>query len=545
MTFHIGKNAYEVLKTRYLLKDKNGKIIETPKQMFKRVAKSVSKNKKQEKIFYEIMINKEFLPNSPTLMNAGTKLGQLSACFILPIEDSIDGIFGAVYNMAKIHQSGGGTGFSFSKLRPEGDIVMSTKGIASGPVSFMKVFDTATDVIKQGGKRRGANMGILSVNHPDIKKFINIKQDPNAMKNFNLSVSITDKFINAVKRDSNYPLINPRTKKIVKKIKARTIFNLIVKNAWKTGDPGLIFIDEINRKSKKKIQATNPCGEVPAVAYESCNLGSINVSKLVQNKKIDWERLRYLVHNGVVFLNNVIDVNKFPLKKIEKTTKANRRIGLGIMGFAEMLIKLGIPYDSDKAVKTAEKLMKFIKTESRKKKKRNIALTTIAPTGTISIIAECSSGIEPLFAVSFYREVIKTRFLEINSLFREIAKERKFYSKALMQKIAKKGSVQGLKQVPKDIQRLFRTALEIKPEAHIKIQAGFQKYTDNAVSKTINLPKNASVNDIKKAFLLAYKLKCKGITVYRYGSKPQQVLYIGKTAHSEYAGGCLTTYCPY
>ena len=547
MDFNISRNAYEVLKKRYLLKDRNGKIIETPVKMLKRTAKAAAKNKKQEKTFFEMMANKLFLPNSPTLMNAGTRLGQLSACFILPVEDSIDGIFGAVHNMAKIHQSGGGTGFSFSRLRPEGDIVMSTKGVASGPVSFMKVFDTATDVIKQGGKRRGANMGILHCTHPDIEKFIKIKQNPDAMRNFNLSVAVTDKFMKAVKSNSYYPLINPRTKKQAKKIKAKKIFDLIVKNTWKTGDPGLIFIDEINRKSRKKIEATNPCGEVPALPYESCNLGSINVSEIIKNQKIDWDKLKFLVHNGVIFLNNVIDINKFPLKQTEKITKANRRIGLGIMGFADMLIKLGIPYDSEKAVKTAEKLMKFISKEAKKKRRNNIAMTTIAPTGTISIIAGCSSGIEPLFAVAFYRKIINKKMLEINPLFEKIAKERGFYSKSLMKTIAEKGTIKGNKKIPKDIQRLFASALEIKPELHVKMQAAFQKYTDNAVSKTINLPNNASVNDIKKAFMLAYKLKCKGITAYRYGSKQQQVLYAGKppAAHPEYAGGCPAAYCPY
>ncbi len=534
------QNAITVLKKRYLLRDKKGKLIETPKQLFKRVAKAISKNnKKLEKEFFNAMSSLEFLPNSPALMNAGASLGQLSACFVLPIEDSLASIFDTVKNAAIIHQSGGGTGFNFSKLRPKNDLVQSTHGVASGPVSFMTVIDKSTEVIKQGGKRRGANMGILNVDHPDIIEFINAKNKP-VLNNFNISVAVTDKFMQAVKKNSSYNLINPRTKKR-KKQSARKIFNLIAYNAWKNGDPGLIFIDEINRHNPTprlgKIEATNPCGELPLLPYESCVLGSVNLSKLIKNKKIDFEKLENLVKTGTILLNNVIDVNKYPLKEIEKITKKNRKIGLGIMGFADMLIKLNIPYDSEKAIKTAEEIMSFISKKAKKYSKNNKTLTTIAPTGTISLIADCSSGIEPLFALSYIKEVLEGKnLLIINKEFEKIAKEKGFYSIRLMKKIAEKGSIKGIKGIPKDIQKLFVTAMDIKPESHLKIQAAFQKYTDNAVSKTINLPNKATISDIKKIFLLAHKLKCKGITIYRYGSKPKQVLYVD-------IGECLKGVC--
>lgn len=534
------KNAITVLKKRYLLRDKNGKLIETPLQLFKRVAKAISKNnKKLEKEFFNIMNNLEFLPNSPTLMNAGTKLGQLSACFVLPIEDSLTSIFNTVKNTALIHQSGGGTGFNFSKLRPKNDLVQSTHGVASGPISFMTVIDKSTEVIKQGGKRRGANMGILNIDHPDIIEFITAKNKP-ILNNFNISVAVTDKFMQALKKNKSYNLVDPKTKKR-KKQSAKKIFNLIAYNAWKNGDPGLIFIDEINRHNPTpklgKIQATNPCGEVPLLPYESCILGSINLTKVIKNQKIDFEKLEKLVKIGIKFLNNVIDVNKYPLKEIEKITKKNRKIGLGVMGFADMLIKLRIPYDSKEAIKIAEKIMKFMSEKAKKYSKNNKTLTTIAPTGTISLIADCSSGIEPLFAIAYTKEVLGgKKLLILNKEFEKIAKKRKFYSKKLMKKIAKKGSIKGIKEIPKDIQKLFVTAMDITPKSHLKIQAAFQKYTDNAVSKTINLPNKATVNDVKKIFLLAYKLKCKGITIYRYGSKPKQVLYVD-------VGECLKGIC--
>jgi ribonucleoside-diphosphate reductase alpha chain len=897
-------NALEVLKTRYLLRNEFGEIIETPSQMFMRVAKAISKAdinygedpKKSETIFYNMMAKLEFLPNSPTLFNAGTSLGQLSACFVLPIEDSLRSIFKAVMDMALIEQSGGGVGFNFSKLRPKGDVVKSTKGVASGPVSFMRVFDVATDVIKAGGRRRGAMMGVLRVDHPDIIEFITVKQTPNVLSNFNISVAITDEFMEKLEKDEEYWLINPRNKEKVKKLKAKYVWNLIAESAWRSGDPGVIFIDEVNRHNPTpqlgEIEATNPClpsyiwimtaegpkqvadligrrftaivngkkwnsnsegffftgvkpvyklltkegfelhltkdhpimkierknsrikfkwvkaeelrkndkillnnhssidfwsgpysfdegyiigsfimknmlkikenydgntnlngncinasgyssslillttelkedflvklektsssfckgliaslfdangfvekrrreikvivaqtdiqliktiqrmllrfgiyskirfkkdgckiyelvisskesilnfykkiqiknlrkkreieklinslkmnkpkkyftatfeklifkglestydvkipglnafdangfyvhncGEQPLLPYESCNLGSINLSRMVEDKKINWDKLKETVRNAVHFLDNVIDVNAFPLKEIEEMTKANRKIGLGVMGFADMLIKLEIPYNSEEALSIAEKIMKFITEEARKKSielgeergsfpnfdksiwkdkysaMRNATVTTIAPTGSISIIAGCSSGIEPLFAVSFIRNVLGgKRLFEINPLFELTAKQKGFYNAKLLEEIAKTGSIQKIDGIPEDVKKIFVTALDISPEWHVKMQAAFQKYTDNAVSKTVNLPYDATINDVKKIFELAWKLKCKGVTVFRYGSKPEQVLYIGEiktkegkfiAAESEYSGGCPTKTCPF
>jgi len=571
-------NSVEVLKNRYLLKDENGKIIETPSQLFKRVAKAVAAaekpedRKKMEEIFYRMMSNLEFLPNSPTLMNAGTDIGQLSACFVIPIEDSIAGIFDSLKTMALIHQSGGGTGFSFSKLRPKGDIVNSTKGIASGPVSFMTIFDKATEVIKQGGKRRGANMGILDITHPDILEFISSKKNESVLRNFNISVAINENFMNAVYKNKKYPLINPRTGQKVHEFNAKQLFESIISMAWATGDPGVIFIDEINKHHtlKEKIESTNPCGEQPLLPYESCNLGSINLSKFLKEKKIDWKKLKTTIHNAVRFLDDVIDVNKYPLQQIKEKTLQNRKIGLGIMGFADMLLILGVPYNSKKALSLAQELMAFIEKEARQaseklgmekgsfpnfkrstltgyKAMRNATVTTIAPTGTISIIAGCSSGIEPLFAISYVRSVMDTHLIETNPIFEKIAKEKGFYSRKLMVEIAKKGSLQDLKEVPKEIKKIFVTAFDIEPEWHIKMQAAFQKHTDNAVSKTVNLPNNATIEDVRKIFLLAHKLKCKGITIYRYGSKNQQVLNIGEyiNVKDEYSGGCLATECAF
>ena len=899
---NLSANAAEVLKRRYLLKDERERVIETPSQMFARVAKAIARAeqnygkskaevKKIEQRFYLLMRNLEFLPNSPTLMNAGTDLGQLAACFVIPVEDSIEGIFGAVKDMARIHQSGGGTGFSFSRLRPKGDVVKSTGGVASGPVSFMRVFNVATEVIKQGGKRRGANMGIISADHPDILEFIRAKER-GEFANFNTSVAVTDEFMHAVERNEEYELINPRTKEEVRKIKAREVFNEIVTYAWKIGDPGIIFLDEINRHNPisavGRIEATNPCvtadswvmtaegprqveeligkkfvaiingeewesseegffetgvkqvyrlktaegfelrltvdhpimrvermtrykveaqwsnagdlkpgdkiiinnhrdfgnssvkgkyaegegyliglllgdgtikkdkiilsswgdskgvnpgkkaitekiekassdfcrgllrglfdadgsvqgnqskgvsvrlaqsdveilkavqrmllrfgifagiymnrrgerkvkmpdgkggvkdyitkpqhelviskenilyfaervgfsdaekmeklenairnykrkmnrerfvasveevvpdvvgkvydvqipginafdvngfivhncGEQPLLAYESCNLGSINVSKFVENCEIDWVRLKEAVWSSVRFLDDVIDVNKYPLPEVEKMTKANRKIGLGIMGFAELLIKLKIAYDSMDALSVAEKLMQFITNEARLcstelglekgsfpnfelsvwstyDAMRNATVTTIAPTGTIGIIANCSSGIEPLFAVAFVRNAMGG-MLEINKLFEDIAKERGFYSKELIAEIAKRGSIQDIEGIPEDIKNVFVTALDISPEWHVRMQAAFQRYTDNAVSKTVNLPSDATWGDVKRVFLLAHKLKCKGVTVYRYGCKegilslevPKLMLEEYVCADSEYTGEC-------
>ncbi|AGB05339.1 ribonucleoside-diphosphate reductase, adenosylcobalamin-dependent [Aciduliprofundum sp. MAR08-339] len=617
-------NAVKVLEARYLLKDEEGNVIETPRQMFERAARYLAlvdifyepdiydmdgnqevrevdmnempeflsvwefkmmkrayqnlsreghmkvpfsyvmealeerwdKIENTKRKFAEIMERRMYMPNSPTLMNANTKLGQLSACFVLPVPDSIEGIFDAVKYAAMIHKSGGGTGFSFSRLRPKGDIVASTMGVASGPLSFMRVFDVATDVIKQGGKRRGANMGVLSVHHPDILDFITSKDSENrVLSNFNISVAITDEFMEALLNDEDYALRNPRTGEEVKRIRARQVWDLIVTQAWKTGDPGIIFIDEINRKHPVKhlgeIESTNPCGEQPLLPYESCNLGSINLSLFVENGKVKWDELRDVVHIAVHFMDNVIDANNYPLPQVTEMTRKSRKIGLGVMGWAEMLIKLGIPYDSEEAIELAEKVMKFINDESHRASMklaekrgvfpawegsewwkrgiriRNATTTTIAPTGTISIIAGTSSSIEPLFAIAFIRRVLDGQeLLEVNPLFEEITKKAGIYSEELMRKVAETGSVQHL-HIPEEIKRLFRTAHDVSPEWHVKMQAAFQKYVDNAVSKTVNLRHEATTGDVEETYILAWKLGCKGITIYRDGSKSVQVIYRG------------------
>jgi ribonucleoside-diphosphate reductase alpha chain len=584
-------NALEVLKARYLLRDEKENIIETPALLFERVAKAIANvdkmygdnSEKSQKTFYGMMAKLEFIPNTPTLFNAGTSIGQLSACFVLPVGDSLEDIFNTVKNMALIEQTGGGVGFDFSRLRPKGDIVRSTKGVASGPVSFMRIFDTATEIIKAGGKRRGAMMGILRVDHPDVLEFITAKQNPQFLSNFNVSVAVTDEFMQTVEADGEYGLINPRNKEKVKTLKAKPVWDLIARCAWGSGDPGVVFIDEINRHNPTpevgRIESTNPCGEQPLLPYESCNLGSINLSKMVQEGKINWEKLRETVQNAVHFLDNIVDANVFPLKEIAEITRANRKIGLGVMGFADMLIMVGVPYDSEEALKIGERVMAFIEQEAHKKSKeiaeergsfpnfeksiwkdrysafRNATVTTVAPTGTISIIAGCSSGIEPLFAVSFMRNVLSgARLFETNALFEETAKARGFYSAKLFEEIARTGSVQKIEGIPKDVNRLFVTALDIDPVWHIKMQAAFQKSTDNAVSKTVNLPNDAKVEEVREIYDLAWKLKCKGVTIFRYGSKPEQVLYIGEiqtkegkfiSAQSEYAGGCPTMNCPF
>jgi ribonucleoside-diphosphate reductase alpha chain len=587
-------NTMEVLKKRYLLKDNNQNITETPGEMFRRVASHVAQAQmnfnsevsvqQAEEKFYQMMSNLEFMPNSPTLMNSGTSFGQLSACFVLPVEDSIDGIFETLKNMARIHQSGGGTGFNFSHLRPKGALVSTTKGSASGPVSFMSIFDKATGVIVQGGRRRGANMGILRCDHPDIVDFVEAKAAKGMFENFNLSVAVTDKFIADVKADRVFNFKNPLMGKKSGTIKAKSLFDLIVNAAWRTGDPGLVFIDEINRKNPTpqagKIEATNPCGELPLLAYESCNLASINLSKMVDNRKLNWDKLKDCVNWGILFLDNVIEVNKYPLPEIKEITLANRKIGLGVMGFADMLIMLGIPYNSEEALNLAKKTMRFIhrhSTEASMKlseergvfpnydksiyaaknlKLHNATVNTIAPTGTISIISACSSGIEPIFAISFVRNVLSgIKLFEVNPLFENIAKKQGFYREDIISRIAKQGSLQQIKNIPDELKKTFVTSFDIEPLEHLQIQAAFQKYTDNAVSKTINLPESASVDDVRNIYLKAHELKCKGITIYRYGSKDQQVLSFGVkeetlkqnreliVADSEYSGGCAAGEC--
>ncbi len=588
-------NTMEVLKRRYLLKDDERNIIETPSMLFRRVARHVAQAERNfsspvrpeeaEEKFYQMMSHLDFMPNSPTLMNAGASLGQLSACFVLPVEDSIDGIFEALKNMAKIHQTGGGTGFNFSRLRPKKDLVASTKGEASGPISFMSIFDRATEVIVQGGRRRGANMGILRVDHPDIVEFIEAKLNKDRFFNFNLSVGVTDRFMKAVTEDREFELINPRTRQKVKKLKAKAVFDLIVNAAWLTGDPGLIFLDEINRRNPTPglgpIEATNPCGELPLLPYESCNLASLNLAKVVKGNSVDWEKLREYARWGIRFLDNVIEVNRFPLPEIESMTFGNRKVGLGVMGFADLLIRLGIPYGSPEAVRFAGRLMRFIHEESLRASSdlaeergvfpnyeksiyphknlriRNATVNTIAPTGTISIIAGCSSGIEPLFAISFIRNVLSgTRLFEVNPLFEEMAKSRGIYTREMVAGIAQSGSLQKIRGVPQELKRVFVTAFDLDPQQHLETQAAFQKYSDNSVSKTINLSREATVEDIRRIYLSAYRLRCKGITIYRYGSRDEQVLSFGYgeaetfiarkepiTVDSEYAGGCSAGSC--
>ncbi len=565
------KNALKVLKTRYLLRDEKGKVTETPEEMFHRVAGAVASAERLyggdpgewESKFYDAMSSLLFLPNTPTLINAGKDLGQLAACFVLPVDDSMKSIFNSLRDAALILQSGGGTGFSFSRLRPRSDIVKSTGGIASGPVSFMRIYNTATEVIKQGGARRGANMGILRIDHPDILEFIKIKRDEEELLNFNISISVTDAFMKSLRKKSTYSLLNPRSKKRAGKLNARKVFKEIVESAWETGDPGLVFIDRINKDNPTphigEIESTNPCGEQPLLPFESCVLGSINLSRILKEVRsqkktettssveIDWELLGYLVNLGVRFLDNTIDVNKYPVPEIEKMHKGNRKIGLGVMGWADMLIRLGIRYNSPEAFKLAGEMMSFIRKKARdasaelagqrgafpnfkgsiydtpelpfKSGLRNATTTTIAPTGSLSLIAGCSSGIEPLFAIAYKRLVLETELHEIHPWFLELAKKKKFYSPALIKRINKNGNLRGLKEIPRDIKRLFVTSHEISPEDHINVQAEFQKFTDNAVSKTVNLKKRATRDDVARAFLSAYEKGCKGITVFRYGSK--------------------------
>ncbi len=570
----LSDNALRVLERRYLTKDGDGMVIETPQELFRRVARHIASAEViydpqadasvHEQALYELMENLEFLPNSPTLMNAGHELGQLSACFVLPIDDSMESIFDAVKYTALIHKSGGGTGFSFSRLRPERDRVGSTGGVASGPVSFMRVFDTTTDVIKQGGMRRGANMAILNVEHPDILRFIGAKDNPEALTNFNLSVAVTDEFMKAMQKGADYNLVNPRTGDVMDKLNAREVFDRIVDMAWRTGDPGVVFIDEINRHNPTpqlgKIESTNPCGEQPLLPFESCNLGSLNLSKMVADKGgqpcIDYDRLSQTVKLAVRFLDNVIEVNQFPLPEIEDMTKATRKIGLGVMGFADMLIQLGIPYDSEQGLAVAEEVARFISAEADKAsielghdrgvfpafqrsiydtpdgpRFRNASRTTIAPTGSLSIIANCSSGIEPLFALSYVRHILEgEEFIEVNPYFEEAARKGGFYSPELMKELAEGKRLRDFDEVPDELKKLFTTAHDISPEWHVKMQAIFQRFTDSAVSKTVNFPHDATPEDVAKVYMLAYQEGLKGITIYRDRSRESQVLTVGERA---------------
>lgn len=567
---NFSNNALEVLKRRYLLKDEDGSIKETPRQLVERISGNIAQADKNygaseseyqatAKSFFDVMANLEFMPNTPTIMNAGTDIQQLSACFVLPVPDSIEGIFDALKYQAIIHKSGGGTGFSFSRLRPGNDMVRSTAGVSSGPVSFMKIFDAATQEIKQGGKRRGANMGILRIDHPDVLDFIVCKADMKTLTNFNISVGVTNKFMEALKKDELYDLINPRTKRAVKQLRAREVFNLVIQNAWLNGDPGLVFIDRMNETNPTphlgEIEATNPCGEQDLLPYDSCNLGSIAVNRFISadRKDFDWDRLKETVYTTTHFLDNVIDMNNYPIPQIAEMSRLTRRIGLGLMGFADALYQLMIPYDSPEGFKKGEEIMRFIREKSMEKsielaktrgtfgaykgsiwekkgiKIRNSYLTTVAPTGTIGMIAEASGGLEPNFAICFIKNVMdNTELIYTNSYFEEIAKERGFYSKDLMSEIAKVGTIQGFEEIPEDIRRVFVTAQDITPENHIRMQGAFQKHVCASVSKTINFPNSASMREVETAYILAHELGCKGVTIYRDGSRDGQVLNIGK-----------------
>lgn len=573
LNIELSHSARVVLEKRYLRKNDKGQVIETPEQMFWRVAENIASVERshgagEQEIeelatrFYQVMSRLEFLPNSPTIMNAGRDLQQLSACFVLPIGDSMESIFEGIKQTALIHKSGGGTGFSFNNLRPANDPVASTGGIASGPISFMKVYNATTDVVKQGGARRGANMGILNVDHPDVLEFITAKDERGALTNFNLSVALTEEFMKAVEEGRSYPLVNPRSGKIIRKLKARDVFDLIVEMAWRSGEPGVVFIDRMNRDNPTphigKIESTNPCGEQPLLPYESCNLGSINLAQMARRdngaSKVDYAKLGEIVRLSVRFLDDVIDANHYPLPQIEEMTRNNRKIGLGVMGFADLLILLGIPYNSQEALEVAREIMKFIKeTASAQSRKlaeergsfpnwkgsifdcptglpqRNATLTTIAPTGSISIIANASSGIEPLFALSFMREILDgEKLIEVHPHFEKTARAQGFYSEELMKTISQKGSIQDIESIPEKTRKLFITSHDIAPEWHVKMQAAFQEHTDNAVSKTVNFPFEATRDQIRDSFMLAYHEGCKGITIYRYGSRESQVLNIQK-----------------
>jgi len=570
-TLKLSKNAITVLKKRYLKRDSDGKTLETAEEMFRRVAQTIDSaepviDKKKtnfEQQYYQMMTNLDFLPNLPTLMNAGRELGQLSACFVLPVGDSMESIFEAIKNTAMIHKSGGGTGFSFSRIRPANDEVCSTSGVSSGPISFMRVFDAATETIKQGGTRRGANMGILRVDHPDIMDFIMAKRDLTILTNFNISVGVTEAFMEAVEKGDDYDIVNPRDGKVVKRLNASKVFTQIIDMAWSNGEPGIVFLDRLNRDNPTphigEYESTNPCGEQPLLPYESCNLGSLNLANMVADGKIDWNKLEKTVKLSTRFLDNVIEANKYPLPEIDEMTRANRKIGLGVMGWADMLIMLEIPYSSQEAIELGEKVMCFVNEKSHQESMllaeergsfpnfkgsifdkpgkgpiRNSTCTTIAPTGTISIIANCSSGVEPLFAVSYIRQVLdNNKLIEVHPLFESIAKKRGFYSEKLMQEIAEKGTVQDIEAVPADIRRIFVTSHDITPKDHVLMQAAFQKYTDNAVSKTVNFCSDATREDVATVYQLAYKEGCKGVTIYRDGSRDMQVLSVAGKGDDE------------